>query len=87
MKGSSASEAKNNFGQLIETAMVEPVAIEKRGRQVAVLISIAEYKRLLEMEDHYWGEKALSAIAGGFLTPDETEIWIKGKMNAETAAD
>ncbi len=87
MKGSSASEAKNNFGQLIETAMVEPVAIEKRGRQVAVLISFAEYKRLLEMEDHYWGEKALSAIAGGFLTPDETETWIKGKMNAETAAD
>jgi len=39
MKGSTASEAKNNFGQLIDTAMVEPVAIEKRGRRVAVLIS------------------------------------------------
>jgi prevent-host-death family protein len=87
MKGSTASEAKNNFGQLIDTAMVEPVAIEKRGRRVAVLISYAEYNRLLEIEDRYWGDKALMAIQGGFENPEDIDKWIKEKINAETAAD
>jgi prevent-host-death family protein len=87
MKGSTASEAKNNFGQLIDTAMVEPVAIEKRGRKVAVLISFAEYNRLIEMEDRFWGEKALAAIEGGFVPVDETDKWVKEKLNAETAAN
>jgi prevent-host-death family protein len=87
MKGSTASDAKNNFGQLIDMAMVEPVAIEKRGRRVAVLISATEYDRLVEMEDRYWGEKALKAIEGGFLTYDETDKWVKGKLNAEAATN
>ena len=87
MKGSTASYAKNNFGQLIDTAMVEPVAIEKRGRRVAVLLSFVEYERLLEIEDRFWGEKALTAINGGFLTPDETDKWVKEKLNAETAVN
>jgi len=87
MKNSTASEAKNKFGQLIDTAMVEPVAIEKRGRRVAVLISYAEYQRLREMEDRYWGERALEAINNGFETHEEADTWIKDKMSAQTAAD
>jgi len=86
MKETAATEAKNKFGTLIDMALVEPVAIEKRGRRVAVLISFKEYQRLTEMEDRYWGEKALKALDEGFLTRKETEKWLKEKMNAETAS-
>ncbi len=86
MKETAATEAKNNFGNLIEIALVEPVAIEKRGRKVAVLISFKEYERLTEMEDRYWGEQALKALEEGFLTRKETDKWLKEKMHVETAA-
>lgn len=85
MKEAAATEAKNRFGHLLEMAMTEPVAIEKKGRPVAVLMSLAEYQRLTELEDRYWGERAMKALKGGFLTKKETTKWLEGKLSAETA--
>lgn len=39
----TATEAKNKFGELLETVAAQPVFIKKNGRDVAVLISKAEY--------------------------------------------
>jgi len=39
----TATEAKNQFGQLLEDVRDGPVAIQKNGRDVAVLISREEY--------------------------------------------
>lgn len=50
-----ASAAKNNFGQLIDAAQREPVAIERRGRKVAFVISPADMEA---MEDYYLGARA-----------------------------
>jgi prevent-host-death family protein len=86
MKVATATEAKNRFGHLIDMAMTEPVAIDKNGRQVAVLLSIAEYQRLTELEERTWGEKALKALQNGFLSEGESSVWLEGKLNAETAA-
>ncbi|MDD5232650.1 MAG: type II toxin-antitoxin system Phd/YefM family antitoxin [Syntrophales bacterium] len=83
MKGTNATDAKNKFGHLLEMAITEPVAIEKQGRRVAVIISAAEYERLTALEDKIWGEKALAAVSKGFLSEKETKDWIKGKLNAE----
>ncbi|MBL1208713.1 type II toxin-antitoxin system prevent-host-death family antitoxin [Geminocystis sp. GBBB08] len=47
MKSLTASEAKNRFGMLLDWARREPVIIEKQGRQVAILLSVEEYERLL----------------------------------------
>lgn len=47
MKSLTASEAKNRFGMLLDWAIREPVIIEKQGRQVAILLSVEEYERLL----------------------------------------
>lgn len=85
MRETSATEAKNKFGQLIDQAMTEPVAIDKNGRPVAVLVSFAEYQRLTALEDRYWGEKALKAAQGGFLSEAESRAWLEGKLNAEAA--
>ena len=46
MKSMSARDTKNGFGLLIDTARAEPVAIEKHGRAVVVVISVEEFERL-----------------------------------------
>lgn len=40
----SASEAKTNFGQLLEKVQREPLTISKKGRPVAVLMSMDEFE-------------------------------------------
>ncbi len=46
MKHFTATEAKNRFGEMLDISAVEAVVIEKNGRDVAVLLSKAEYDRL-----------------------------------------
>ena len=46
MKTVAAKEAKNNFGELMDSAQREPVTIERRGRPVAVVISAREYEQI-----------------------------------------
>lgn len=43
MKTMQATDAKNRFGELLEDVVSEPVIIQKDGRDVAVLISKAEF--------------------------------------------
>jgi prevent-host-death family protein len=43
MKTVAAKEAQNHFGQLINTAQLEAVTIEKNGLPVAVVMSMDEY--------------------------------------------
>jgi len=47
MQRMSAREAKNAFGRLIDMARAEPVAIEKHGRPVVVVVALEEYERLI----------------------------------------
>jgi prevent-host-death family protein len=46
MRSMAALEAKNRFGELLDTAQREPVTIEKHGRPVAVVISAEDYKEI-----------------------------------------
>jgi prevent-host-death family protein len=51
MQSMSARDAKNSFGKLIDMARAEPVAIEKHGRTVVVVLSIESYELLRSGED------------------------------------
>ncbi len=84
MRETTATEAKNRFGQLIDMAMIEPVAIDKKGRHVAVMLSYTEYSRLAELDDRYWGEKALSALQNGFVAEEQGNQWLQEKLHAKT---
>lgn len=42
----SASDAKQRLAALIDTAQREPVTIRRQNREVAVVLSPADYKRL-----------------------------------------
>jgi prevent-host-death family protein len=44
----TATDAKTRFGQVLQSALVEPVAIEKNGRELAYVVSSAQYHRLQE---------------------------------------
>jgi len=46
MKTFNATQAKNQFGQLLDDAQAGPVAIQKNGRDIAVIVSQAEFARL-----------------------------------------
>jgi prevent-host-death family protein len=42
----TATDAKNKFGQVLDEAQREPVHVQKNGRDIAVVVSAAEYQRL-----------------------------------------
>ena len=46
MKYITANEAKQSFGQVMETAQREPVIVKKHNRPAAVIISPQEYDRM-----------------------------------------
>ncbi len=46
MKAITAKDAKNKFGEMLDTAQREPLTIEKHGRAVAVIMSVQEYQQM-----------------------------------------
>jgi prevent-host-death family protein len=44
MKEISSTEAKTHFGALIDMAQREPVTIHKKGRAVAVMLCVQDFK-------------------------------------------
>lgn len=47
MSEMTATDAKNRFGQLLEMARVEPVHVQKNGRDVAVVLSPERYRAIV----------------------------------------
>ncbi|KAB2688931.1 type II toxin-antitoxin system Phd/YefM family antitoxin [Brucella tritici] len=67
MKTMSARDAKNAFGLLLDTARAEPVAVEKHGRPVVVVLSVEEYERMKMCRLQASGDEAVEdeiAVAG-----------------------
>ena len=63
-----AAQAKTNFGALLDSVQREPVTISKKGRPVAVMMSIQEYEahealKLERLRDEV--RKGLDALDGG----------------------
>lgn len=48
MKTIAATDAKNRFGELIDMAQSEPVRVQRHGRDVAIILSPDEFRRLSE---------------------------------------
>lgn len=79
----AAREAKNEFGRLLDTAQRETVMIEKKGRAVAVIMSIEEFQRLEEAEDALWEMLAKASEAEGLVSPEESEKFLESLRYAE----
>ncbi|MGH9202297.1 MAG: type II toxin-antitoxin system Phd/YefM family antitoxin [Vicinamibacterales bacterium] len=46
MKTVPATEAKNRLGAILDEAQREPIVIRRQGRDIAVVLSMADYERL-----------------------------------------
>ena len=46
MKSVAATEAKNRLGAILDDAQREPVVIRKQDRDVAVVLSMADFERM-----------------------------------------
>ena len=46
MKKVAATEAKNRLGAILDEAQREPIVIQRQDRNVAVVLSMAEYERM-----------------------------------------
>ncbi len=49
MRTISASEARQGFAEIIDAARREPVLIQRQKRDVAVLMSIEDYQRIVHL--------------------------------------
>jgi prevent-host-death family protein len=49
MRTVTASEAKQGFATVIDAAMREPIMIQRQKRDIAVVMSVEEYKRLVHL--------------------------------------
>jgi prevent-host-death family protein len=90
MTNMTANAAKTRFGELLDTAQREPVTIEKHGRPVAVVMSMAAYEEAeaLKLErlrtEVRMGLEALDAgefveVDGSDLRTLAEEIKVKGR--------
>lgn len=46
MKSVAATEAKNRLGAILDEAQREPIVIRRQDRDIAVVLSMADYERL-----------------------------------------
>ena len=78
MQTISATQAKQKFAALLDTAQREPVRIQRHERDIAVLVSAEDYAR---MSGNQWAEfdrlmdiASAQAEANGFTEKDLEEI-------------
>ncbi len=75
-----ASEAKNNFGRLIDAAQRRPVTIKRRGRSVAFVISPVDMEAF---EDAQLGARAMEIMKKGkFLGVKKSEAFLNKILHA-----
>jgi prevent-host-death family protein len=72
MKIANASDVKNRFGEYLDIARLEPVAVNRNGRNIAVLLSAEEYERLSALDDAWWAAQAKASAASGYLGPEKS---------------
>ncbi len=78
---SSANEAKNSFGRVLDTAFSQGmVAITKRDRPTAVVLSLDAYQALLDARDQALG--SLSHEFDALLQQMQTPASRQGMMDA-----
>ncbi|MBF0560887.1 MAG: type II toxin-antitoxin system Phd/YefM family antitoxin [Alphaproteobacteria bacterium] len=80
MKTAASTNVQNNFGEFLEAAGHEPIAVTRTGRKVAVLLSWSEYERLTHLEETALLARVMEAEAEGYLGTDTTASYLKSKL-------
>lgn len=79
----TASEAKNSFGSLIDTALHEPVLVRKHGRDSVVMLSKRDYVHYLQQaDDAYWGQRAAEESVAETVGAEASQQLLESLLNA-----
>ncbi len=82
MKLYKSTEAKDNFGELLDDSRKAPVKITRNNKEIAVVVSIEEYNRLVDLEDSWLASKAKEASKEGYIGKAKSESLLKKMLNA-----
>ncbi|MEO0797288.1 MAG: type II toxin-antitoxin system Phd/YefM family antitoxin [Verrucomicrobiota bacterium] len=84
MQTFTANDAKQNFGQVMDNALQEPVSITKHGRPTVVITSESEYRELLKIKY----EHLKADVQAGFESLDRGEgIAIQSESDLNSTID
>mgnify|MGYP001793905809 CR=1 FL=1 len=75
------TEARERFSELVETAAHEPVFLTKRGQRQAVVLSPAEYERLMEAAEDAEDLAASDAVMAEIMAGSPTIPWAQVKAD------
>jgi prevent-host-death family protein len=75
------TEARERFSELVETSAHEPVFLTKRGQRQAVVISTAEYERLLAADEDAEDLEASDAVMAEIIAGAPTIPWAEIKAD------
>ena len=78
-----AREAKNEVGRMLDAAQSEGVLIEKKGRPVAIVLSVKAYQLLEGAQDKLWEMLAKTSEMEGLVSERESEDFLKSLRNAK----
>ncbi len=75
------TEARERFSELVEMSAHEPVYLTRRGHRQAVVISAAEYERLLEADEDAQDLAATDAVVAEIMAGAPTIPWAQVKAD------
>jgi prevent-host-death family protein len=78
-----AREAKNEFGRMLDAAQSEGVLIKKKGRPVAIVLSVKAYQLLEGAQDKLWEMLAKTSEMEGLVSERESEDFLKSLRDAK----
>ena len=85
MKDMSSTEAKTHFGALLDLAQREPVMIHKKGRAVAVMMSMQDFEAHEAMKLKLLQQAIDEGLASGLSDRSMDELIVEAERDA--AAD
>lgn len=78
-----ASEASQGFAEIIEAARREPVVIQRQKRDVAVVMSVDEYERLVHLNVAEF-QRFCDRVGETTLSAGMSEKILDGLLNGES---
>lgn len=81
----SARDAKAKFGEVLDTALGQPVGITKHDRLTAYVVSKTVFEAMVnkiqQLEDQLWLQKADAARNEGFASAEEVDAFLHSLRN------
>lgn len=82
LKKVTATALKVKTGECLDMAQRQPLAVEKNGRPVAVLMAMEDYERLANLENDYWLARAEAAEKKGFAGTKASAKFLRDRLKS-----